>query len=211
MKTKTEVNQEQDLSPEKLKAEIQDLKKQLEDCLNQKPVINGDFISSTELEHMLKMVCAGPFMPRYYTDEKSGSVLRNVYRVWSRLRDSMLCSDSKPFHSHPSFLRALSDLNTVLDKIKLTDVPNQGKEAYDRAAESAGGYCSFSYKEKLEAFICLRDIALHLKEKNKGSLTKEEVDEIIIALTIIIECQKVNMVLDEEEEEELDEEENNGK
>jgi len=99
------------------------------------------------------------------------------------------------YHGEDQFIIGLKALNSIVDALSVQNVSGAGKDAYARAAGLAGANCipdNDDYKTH-EAFILLKKIV-------EQGIKYIDTDYLLVALTLIIQCQKVYLSLERETE-----------
>lgn len=185
---------------DKLTAELQQVKSDLSNCSKAIGEMPKMPFSKT-IWYTLDVACSSPFMPKYYTDDNGVSKFSSKYRMWLRLQRSLVSSDVlKDFFTKREFREAILQVNNITEGLAIQDVPGLGREVYNKAAESLGGSCAYSYPKKHEGFVMLKEAVELLKASGGGYLTDDELNDVLVSLAIIIQCQSIFMNMKEEPE-----------
>lgn len=178
---------------------IQSLEKQLTDCLEDSPEtirFRSDVTPSRVLEAFITNIGASLFLPLEYYDEKLGKVKDSRYGVWSTLVFILIeRPEFLDLWGNTHFRRAVNMVNEAtahLDHARLKEDEAMGE--YEIAAE----YLCIGNAEDHEAIKTLRIVLERLYKiewDQSVGLEKVDIDYLIFALQIIIQCQRLYLTM----------------
>jgi hypothetical protein len=223
MKTRA-INQVEELSPEKLKAEIKDLKKQLDQCLKlQKPKFR--FSKSKEklrFNAAADRICESVFQPIFvFIPDRPGSQTgkyeaQSKRHLWERLEKAIYNADHiDDFWSRREFRNAVK-LVSHIHAVLAANFEVDSKAGYNSrewykdidASDLVSNIIYFDVEQNVKAFECLIEM---LATHGLKDITEEEIDDIVLSLSTMLFILDLDGMersyLDDKDEDEDEEEE----
>lgn len=183
--------------------QITELQKQLDDCLEKRPKTRAPF-RTYEIERTLSMACSAPFMPKW-KGIKGSQQFTPKYEQWSDLQDTLIESEElSPYWSHKLFKEVLLAVNYITKKMAMQKPNNQTREKYDEPAEQIGFHFYRPNQTEHEALILLKEIVEKIRESD--DIYIQGIDDILVSVSLIIQCQAIYLSCQEEDLEEDEEE-----
>lgn len=162
-------------------------------------------IRTQEIERTLRLACSSPFMPKW-KGIKGNQTFTPKYEQWSALQDNLIESEGlSHYWSHKSFKEVLFAVNYITNKMAIQKPNHQERDKYDEPAEDLGFHFCYCDQTEHEALILLKEIAEKIKES--ADIYNPNIDDILVSLSLIIQCQAIYLSCQLQEQEEEQEQE----
>lgn len=146
-------------------------------------------ITRTEaIANTLYMAFASPFMPRYFTHEKSGKSFYPKAWRWQRLQGILTTWEGlRDYRPTELFYSAMNLVNTITNKVAIQDVPNQG----DKYEENAMSIAYLCIQRDPAATILLKEMIEKIKASGDMGYMDRDIDDMLVSVELMLQCQEI--------------------
>jgi hypothetical protein len=183
-----------------LLAQIAELQKQLDDCLETADTVrirvthDSEFGVSTRVNYLINHIVAGALRPFHL---RLGTEMESKLSIWSRLPYIFSHRyEFDGFWEKRPFRLAMSNLDSILHYMRQAEVNNYEKRDLECGAED---FCVGITREEHEGTILLRDaieLLYNIEEGKRSDLEAEEIDDLFFSIQIMIQCQRLSLAME---------------